>query len=118
MHRDAIAFGLEKMPGQENTRGNPDSAMEWSPSPGAFPRKIQFGPRIRLPERFVHGLAVEPQLRDREHPVGIDPGIRTADRILNFASPGIGKMRNLVQAQVGVTRNVAQTEGGNQVEVT
>ena len=118
MHRDAVAFGLEKMPGQENTRGNPDSAMERIPSPGAVHRKIQFGPRIRLPERFVHGLAVEAQLRDREHPVGIDPGIRTADRILNFASPGIGKMRDFIHAQVDVARDIAETKPGNQVELT
>src|SRR6266481_4678878 len=118
MHRDAVALGLEKMPGQENARGNPDSAMERIPSLRAVHRKIQFGPRIRVRERFVHGLAIEAQLRDREHSVGINPGIWTTDRILNFASPGIWKMGDFIHAQVDVARDIAETQPGKQVEVT
>src|SRR5205085_6749663 len=40
MHRHAVAFGLEEVAGQENARGNPDSAMEWRPALRAFQRKI------------------------------------------------------------------------------
>src|SRR5215218_9060166 len=32
MHRDAIAFRLEEMTGQENARRDPDSAMERRPA--------------------------------------------------------------------------------------
>src|SRR5258705_1701934 len=118
MHSDAVALALEEMSSQENARGNPDSAMERIPSLRAVHRKIQFGPRIRLPKRFVHGFAVEAELRDREHSVGINPGIRTTDRILNFASPGIWKMGDFIHAQIGIADDIAETEAGNQVEIT
>src|ERR1041384_5038121 len=67
MHRDAIAFRLEKMAGEKNARGNPDSAMKRRPALRALDRKIQFGPRIGSRERFAHRFAIETQLRNREH---------------------------------------------------
>src|SRR4051812_13508468 len=117
MHRDAIAFGLEEMPGQEDAGGNPDSAMERRPALRALEGKIQLRPWIRLPDRFVHVVAVKAQLRDGEHAVGIDPGVGTTDGTLNFAPPGLGKMRNLVQAQIRVARGIGEPEPWNEVEV-
>src|SRR3954471_12496705 len=117
MHRDPITFGLEKVPGQEDARGDPNSAMERGPSFGPFRWKIELGPRIRLTDRFVHRVAVKTQLRDRKHSIRVYPGILAADRILHFASPGIGKMRHLIEAQVGVAGHVADSESGNEIEV-
>src|SRR3954466_7223654 len=113
MHRDAIAFGLEEMASQEDARGNPNPAMERRPALRAFEWKIQLGPRIRLSDRFVHLVAVKAQLRDRQHAVGIDPGIGTTDGIFNFTSPGLGKMRNFVKAEIRVARGIAETKTGN-----
>src|SRR5437763_12658403 len=118
MHRDAIAFGLEEVPGQENARGNPDTAVERRPSLRALDRKIQFGPRIRVAERFAHWFAVKAQLRDREHAIGIDPRIRTADGILDFPAPRLGKMRDVVQPQISVASDVTEMNAWNQIEET
>src|SRR5882724_13091559 len=90
--------------------------MEGRPSLRALNRKIQFGPRICVAERFAHWFAVKAQLGNREHAIGIDPGIRTADGILDFPAPRIGKMRDVVYPQISVASDVAQTEAGNQVE--
>src|SRR5437762_14026315 len=118
MHCDTIAFGLEKMTGQKNARRYPHSAMERRPALRALDRKIQFGPRICVPEGFTHRFAVETQLRDREHAVGIDPGVRTGDSILDFPAPRIRKMRDLVDPQISVASHVAETKAGDQVEVS
>src|ERR1051325_259727 len=75
MHRDAIAFRLEEMAGEKNARRNPHTAMKRRPALRALDGKIQFGPWICACECFAHFFAVEPQLRNREHAVGIDPGI-------------------------------------------
>ena len=116
MHRDAIAFRLEEMAGEENAGRNPDSAMERRPSLRALDRKIQFRPRICVRERFAHRFAVEAQLRNREHAVGVDPGVRTGNGILDFPAPRIRKMRDIVQPQISVARDVAEMNAGNQVE--
>src|ERR1041385_7139593 len=116
MHRDAIAFGLEKMAGQENARRDPHSAMERRPVLRALDRKIQFGPRICFSNRFAHLFAVEAQLRDREHAIGIDPGIRTSDGILDFLAPRFRKMRDLVYPEIRVARRITETEARDNVE--
>jgi hypothetical protein len=32
MHRDAVAFRLQKMAGQKNARCDPDPAIQWRPA--------------------------------------------------------------------------------------
>ena len=66
----------------------------------------------------MHRLAIEAQLRDREQSVGIDPGIRTADRIFDFLAPSNGKIRDLIRPQVCNASDIAETKTGYQVEVT
>src|SRR5204863_3826084 len=76
------------------------------------------GPRICVPEGFTHRFAVETELRDREHAVGINPGVRTGDSILDFPAPRIRKMRDLVDPQISVASHVAETKARDQVEIS
>src|SRR3954447_19417267 len=91
VHRDPIALGLQKMTGEENSRGNPNAAMQRIPAFRALEREVQLGPRILLRGHFAHRLAVETKLGDREHAVGIDPRIRTADCALDLVTPRVRK---------------------------
>src|SRR5215469_12190722 len=107
VHGDAVAFCLEKVAGQKNAGRNPHSTVHRMPTPGAFERKIQLCPRIRLPENLAHWFAVEAQFGNGEQSVGVDPGVRAAYRILNLLPPGICKVRYFVEPQISVAGDIA-----------
>src|SRR6516225_1291952 len=106
------------MAGQENARGNPHSTVQRVPPPGAIERKVQLVPWIRLREGFAHRLTIKAQLGNRENTVGIDPGVWSANRTFNLLAPCICKLRDLVEAKVSLTRNLAQWQTGYKVEET
>src|SRR6516162_11024583 len=118
MHRNTIPFCLEKVSSQKNARSDPHATMQRVPSLRPFQWKVQLVPRISVRERFAHRLTIKAELGNCEHAVCIYPSVWTTDRTLNLRTPRICKMRNLVYTKVGVARNVAQSQAGQQVKET
>ena len=116
VHCHAIPFGLKQVPGQIDACGNPDAPVQRVPPPGAVYVELQLGPRIGLLEHFSHRLRVEAELRECEHPVRIDPGVGSADRLLRAASHFRWELRNPVQPEIGAAHEVAQPQSGQEVE--
>ena len=57
-----LAFGLQQMPGQCDTRADPEAAVQRAPVFRAFEIHSEITPWSRLGHHFAHRLAVEAQL--------------------------------------------------------
>ena len=116
VHRYAVAFCLQQVPSQGDPRGNPDSAIQRMPAAGALEIELKLGPRVALLQDLPHRRCVEAKFREREQTISIDPGVRPTNCFLRSASHPPRKLRDIIQSQVGATRQVAQPHSGNDVQ--
>jgi tetratricopeptide (TPR) repeat protein len=79
MHRYAVSFCLEQVPGERHTGRDPDAAVERMPAFGARKWDLQIGPWVCVLAHFVHRLGIKAELGQTEQAVGVNPRVRAAD---------------------------------------